>query len=280
MRLRVFSVLLLTFSILLAGTTAGLMESSVYKEKGELENPLNGEYDSSTTTPFSIRDSSTKFWRSERSIFATNERLPFIPHSHSDSVGRDDSIYTFNFSAREGDKLHMKVSVTREVPVQVVLMPIQELSEYFQNRSFAEVEKISRASKVHTRHFEAHVTIPEDGEYSLVIRFYSGDGTFGPTTTDFEVIIGRGLFSSIVVRTGGYIELFFISSFLVIVSGTGFYLYKKRKKKSSPERWPEKTRKKDIKIAEKNESSNSKDPPFEEEPEKSPNDNEFLRYGD
>ncbi|MBS3782055.1 MAG: hypothetical protein KGY66_01695 [Candidatus Thermoplasmatota archaeon] len=281
-------MLVLTFSILIAGTT-DLIGSSAYKDKGELENPLNTQHEFSSITPFdsfSMRDSSTQHWRSKGSILSTNERLPLIPHSDSDSVGEDNTFYTFNFSAREGDKIHMMVYVTKEASVQIVLMPREELSGYLRDPNFGEVEKkIPTASEEQTRYLETHLTIPEDDEYSLVIRFpFSDTGTgqyLGYRSTEFEIIIGRGLFSSIVVRAGGYIELFFISSFLVIVSGTVFYLYKKRKKKSPPNWETEDPSEEDIRIAERKEGFSSKDPPVEEEPEKSPtNDNEYLQYGD
>lgn len=284
MRLKDFLVVMVVITILIAGLT-GLMGSGLYREKEESDNTVNGENKISTKTPFdtfSMKDSLTRFQRLEQSTLNTYENLPFIPYSDSASLGGTDFLYTFNFSAKEGDKIHMKVSATRNPSLQVVLMPIDELSIYaqqFENRttdpnpSFKDIEELPDASNEHTRHFEVHVTIPEDDEYSLVISSLS------KRIAKFEVIIGKGLFSTIVIRSGGYLEFFLISSFFVIVLGTGLYLYKRRKKKTSLEEETEDWSEEKMKKSERIEGSGTKDPPAQET-ESSSDGKEFLQYGD
>ncbi len=221
--------------------------------------------------------SSRELQRPEYAYLNTSESLSFIPHTGSPTFHSEGELYTFNFSAEEGDKTHLKVSVGRQASVQIILMPIDEMSDYLDNGSFSEIEKISEASNRGTRSLEAHATIPDDGEYSLVIRHLDIRGI------TVEVIIGKGLFSSMVVRTGGYVGFFGMSSLVILVLLAVVYLYRymKKKKNSFSDEGSKEWREEDKDFSEKDEISDSKDPPWKEDrKESSTDDEEYLGYED
>ncbi|GEM_PF-3442435 len=239
------------------------------------------------SSTFMLTDSHSLFQRLEDPRIDAGEKLPFIPHHESPTFYSNDDIYSFNFSAEEGDKIHFGVSVSSKDPVQIILMPTDELSDYPDDRTFHEVEKISEGSNISTRSFKAHITIPEGDEYSLVLRPLTIGGLAGFGIT-VEVIIGRGLFSSMVVWAGGYVAFFGISSFLMIVlfGGVYLYLYMKKKNESSTDEDPEGSREEYMDTSEKYEVSDSKDPPQDEEistdelEETEDQEDEYLQYGD
>lgn len=271
MRWRTLSVVLLILIVLIAGSP-GLVRSSLMREGDGLENTVGLENLNSKANPF------------DPPRLDTVESLPLIPYTDSQHLDTTEDFYTFNFSAEKGDKIHLRVTSTRRPQLQVLLIPRDELTDDHIDRSFENItEKISEASNSATRDFRAHVTIPGDGDYSLVVRSPSRDQIVSRPTRA-EMIVGRGLFSSIVVRVGGYIDLFFISSFFVIVSGAVFYLYKRRKKKrkrtssleEESEEWKEEhTEKSEESTDPRSEAQVSKD-----EVKNTPEDTEYLRYED
>lgn len=153
----------------------------------------------------------------------SGEPLPFLPHTHSQFLHNKSEVYIFNFRADKGDKIHLRVTVTRLPSVEVVLIPKTELDDY-KNKSYTDVEKIEEASSLQTKEVIAHPKIPEDGEYSLVISSHDY------RVTRFEMIIGKGPFSSIIVRTGGYLEFFMISAGIAVSAGGIYYLYTRKMK--------------------------------------------------
>lgn len=206
------------------------------------------------------------------------ESPPLIPHSDSQGLEAQGEIYTFDFAAEEGNKIHLEVTATREPLLQVILVPKDQLTEDFVHRSFEEIKgKITEASSMQTRELEAHVTIPEDEEYSLVVRHPSRDDPI-TRAINFDIIVGRGFFSSIVVRVGGFVELFLISSFIVLASGTGYYLYRRRKERISFEDEDGEWREEDKEVSESEMTSRTEDIPTEQETPS--DDKEFLQYED
>lgn len=248
MKRSTLSVILIIITILISGSP-GLANSPLMIETTELET--------------------------KNQSFSTKEGLSLIPHTDTQFLETRDDFYTYNFSAEEGDRVHLRITVTREPYVQVLLIPQNKLNDEHLNYTAIE-EKIMEASSQSTKDLKAHVTIPETDDYSLVVRFPT-DSHFR-TAAGFEIIIGRGLFSSMVVRTGGYLGLVIFSSSLVVVLGTGFYVYKRLKKRSSVKEKTENWQKEDLEGTKKKMSTGSKDRELEDETEGSSDSSEYLKY--
>lgn len=244
-------------TVLIAGSTGTLNSSHMEKDEG-LE---------------------TKFQSNLNPKRNTIEPLSLIPYTENAQLtSSPEAIYTYEFSAEKGDKIHLSVSATRQPYLQILLIPRDGLTDNHVNQSFSDFEeRITEASSESTKNLEAHVAIPEDDDYTLVVRHISQSG-MASRAAGFEIIIGSGLFSSMVVRTGGYLELFIISSSLVIVLGTGIYVYKRLKKKSTFEEESEEWEKEVRETSEKNKDSRSEKSRSEKEVEDTPDDTEYLRY--
>lgn len=270
MRSRVQSIVTAMVIVLLVGSSALFGSYARIYREGLQNQTTNIE-------KISAADTSTVSQTPEKSILQADDRLPLIPHKDSIVFRATDNLYTFNFSAKEGDKIHLQVYVTRQKSLQVVLLPEDNLSDYLHNQSFSDIEKIDGASNSRTRHLKAHVTAPEDGDYTLILR------TPDLRTYRVDMMIGRGLFSSMVIRAGGYVDLFYISSFVGIGIVVGIYLYKRRKKKSHLEKEGVEWREEFTDSSENDESPNegpSSKPPLSEESdtESSTDNTEYLQY--
>ncbi|MFP3872269.1 MAG: hypothetical protein ACOC55_02730 [Candidatus Natronoplasma sp.] len=150
--------------------------------------------------------------------------LPSVPKSRS--VNRDvgDDPYTYHFKAEKGDDVHIHISSERGTEFQAVLIPVDVLDSY-SNYSDVEEERLEEASERQTRSFTAHATIPEKGQYVLVIRSVDGRSTV------YNLLIGRGLLSSVIISLGGYFEFVGITAVVIAAPVVAFYLYKNRKEK-------------------------------------------------
>ncbi len=153
------------------------------------------------------------------------EQLSRVPDSESVNLNPGDDMFTYHFRAEAEDEIHIRVSSDRQPSFQVVLIPVEHLDEYRQDPSFTDIEKIEEASNKQTRSFRAHLSVPEEGEYVLVVR------SLDSRSAVYNVLIGRGLFSSMVVRSGGFVEFFGILFMGVGAVSASIYLYMRLKEK-------------------------------------------------
>jgi len=144
---------------------------------------------------------------------------PAIPQSSTQTVQVTD-LYIFEFSAEEGDNIHYRVSVDEGSAVAVYLIPLEELSNLRQGESF---RIVSDGTNEQTRDFRANVEIPFDGEFAVVIRPVD----WGSSTVD--VVLGSGIFSSIIVTLGGYLQFALLVAVLILIT-IGIQIYRKRNK--------------------------------------------------
>lgn len=254
MRWRTLSIGLIIMMILIAGSSGLVVSSDLQKESLSGSNVLNSKDN-------------------------TQESLSLIPHTEKGRLtAHAEDFYTLNFSAEEGEKLHLRVSATRDPYIQILVVPQQELEKDHVELSFDDFEgKISEASNSFTRDLEAHVTVPENEDYSLLVRFPSRRG-MQTNAAVFDIIIGRGPFSSMVVRTGGYFGLFILSSSLVVVTGLGIYIYKRFRKKSTYEEDVEEWEKEIRRSQKKDQKNRAEKKRSKKERKKDPDDLGYLSY--
>jgi len=156
---------------------------------------------------------------------------PVIPQTSTETV-RMDQMYIFEFSAKEGDSIHYRVSVDEGGAVSVYLLPFEDLSNL---RDGDEFRTFSEGTNEQTRDFRANVEIPEDNDYAIVVR------PIDLSSSTVDVIVGSGIYSYIVTILGGYLEFALLAiSIILITTGIAIYrLYRKsnRETESELEKW-------------------------------------------